>query len=95
MKAFKTYKAAAALAGDLPIIAVGDLYLVSEDGDLGDMALTNIAVLTKDNLGHTSAGHVTVSKLVKLGNANWATPAEDWKGKVEVDWYGKNKGELK
>lgn len=91
MKAFKKYDTAAKYAGDLPIIAVGDLYIVSEGGDLGDMALKQISVLAKckgKHGGHEYAGYVTVSKLAKLGNANWATPDEKWKGKVEIDWYG-------
>jgi hypothetical protein len=86
MKAFKKHATAAKYAGDLPIIKVGDLYIVGEGG-LADMAHTTIAVLTKSKIGHKYAGQVTVRKLAALGNANWAARADNGE-KIDIDWYG-------
>ncbi len=87
LTAYRKFSTAVKKANGQPIIRVGGgspLYIVAEK-ELG--SLTEIAVLAPySEKMHSSAivGHVTVAHLNRLGNANWATPHPDHKGREPV-----------
>lgn len=82
MKAYRTF--AAAIKANTnptdPILRVGDLYIVGA----GNSTCTEFAVIDPtqskvrpDHLDYPITGHVSISHLRRLGNANWATPRKE------------------
>jgi hypothetical protein len=78
-KVFKTYDGAKKASSGLPILRVGNLYII------GMKSLDEVTLI--DSKG-THCGNVTMKHLNRLGNANWATSGDNRAAGHQIDWTG-------
>jgi len=69
LQAFKTYSGARKIAGDGPVIRVGNLFLAAEVSDPVGLGLTSVDLIGPKG---QITGSVTMRHLERLGNANHA-----------------------
>lgn len=88
-RTFKRLEAARRVSGGRPILRVGRLYLAPVDGDMLDVGLESVELISPT--GEIN-GQVSLRHLNRLGNANHAIAHPDWKGN---DLFGQRRIEVR